>query len=93
MTKYSKYGQVSDDFGADNVRCDGTENHLSECSYSSRDDCGGTEGAGVVCDTRTLAEIEKETACFEDGVSYYNGKYLLIGYVDRLVGEKKILFL
>ena len=47
----------------------------------------------MVCDTRTLAEIEKETACFEDGVLYYNGKYLLIGYVDRLVGEKKILFL
>ena len=92
MTRNSRYGRVSNDFGADNVACNGNENHLAECSYSAQDDCSGTEGAGVVCDTRTLAEIEKErnlTACFEDGVSYDYGKYLDFDIANRLFGEKK----
>ena len=84
VTTGSTYGRVSDYFGADNVHCNGTENHLAECSYYSEDDCKGSEGAGVVCDTRTLAEIEKETECFEDGVSYHYGEYIDFTVVDRL---------
>ena len=94
VTKQSSYGGVSSDFGADNVACSGNENHLAECSYSAQDDCSGTEGAGVVCDTRPLAEIENErnliATCFEDEVSYDYGEYLDFDIADRLL-EKMIL--
>ena len=33
----------------DDVRCDGSENSLFDCSYNSKDNCGPTEGAGAVC--------------------------------------------
>ena len=93
VTKQSRYGRVSSDFGADNVVCTGNENHLAECSYNSQDDCSESEGAGVVCDTRPLEEIENERrTCFEDGVSYDYGEYLDFNSVVRLVGEKKIIF-
>ena len=67
VTTNSRYGQVSDYFGADNVHCDGTENHLAECSYESHYDCIRTEGAGVVCDTRTAEQIEK---CYLNSLLY-----------------------
>ena len=90
MTSQSRYGQVSENFGADDVACNGNENHLAECSYSAQDDCGGGEGAGVVCDTRSLAEIENErnliAACFEEGVSYHYGEYIDFDVVERSVG-------
>ena len=60
MTKGSRYGEVSSDFGADNVGCAGTETGLAQCVYNPNDYCHGGEGAGVVCDTRTLSEIEKK---------------------------------
>ena len=91
MTKESRYGQVSSDFGADNVGCDGTEAGLANCSYNPHDDCSGGEGAGVVCDTRTSSEIENErkmiATCFEEGVSYHYGEYLDFDVVDRLVNS------
>ena len=89
MTKESRYGQVSSDFGADNVGCAGTETGLANCSFNSHDDCSGGEGAGVVCDTRTLTEIEDErkmiATCYEDGVSYHYGEYIDFDVVDRFV--------
>ena len=33
----------------DDVYCRGSENTLWDCNYTSYDDCGTTEGAGVVC--------------------------------------------
>ena len=33
----------------DNVNCGGSENNLFDCIYDKDDDCGPTEGAGVVC--------------------------------------------
>ena len=72
----------------DNVRCAGTETNLTDCAYTDHHDCGGGEGAGVVCDTRTRAEIEAERRmienCFEDGVSYHYGEYIDFTVVDRL---------
>ena len=98
MTKESRYGQVSSDFGADNVGCDGTEPGLANCTFNSQDDCGGGEGAGVVCDTRSVKEIEDEkkmiATCFEEGVSYHYGEYIDFDVVDRLVNirENKSLY-
>jgi hypothetical protein len=64
----------------DNVGCSGTETKLLDCPHSKQDDCGASEGAGVVCDLRSKEEIEAERAilltCFEEGVSYYYGEYL-----------------
>ena len=88
VTKESRYGQVSSEFGMDNVGCAGTETRLKDCAYNPTDDCGGGEGAGVVCDTRTRTEIEDErkmiARCFEDGVSYHYGEYIDFAVVDRL---------
>ena len=33
----------------DNVNCGGSENNLFDCAYDKDDNCGSTEGAGVVC--------------------------------------------
>ena len=50
------------------------------CPHAAVDDCGSSEGAGVVCDTRPEEEIAAERAmtavCFEEGVSYNRGRYL-----------------
>ena len=80
ITKESQFGKVSVNFIMDNVECIGTEERLFNCTYNSDDDCGATEGAGVVCDKRSLEEISAEKAimqhCFDDGVSYNFGDYL-----------------
>ena len=33
----------------DEVKCIGTEETLEDCPHVTKDDCGGTEGAGVIC--------------------------------------------
>ena len=33
----------------DNVACSGTEKNIWDCPHVALDDCGGGEGAGVVC--------------------------------------------
>ena len=32
-----------------NVKCHGSEHTLRDCSYTKYENCGSTEGAGVVC--------------------------------------------
>ena len=34
FTKESRYGRISPDFAMDQVRCDGTEERLLDCSHS-----------------------------------------------------------
>ena len=41
----------------DNVDCDGSENNLFDCAYDKDDNCGPTEGAGVVCFGRLCKTI------------------------------------
>ena len=39
-----------DEFAFDNVKCKGYEIALEDCLHTDDDDnCGGTDGAGVVC--------------------------------------------
>ena len=50
-TKESHFGRVDLErqSGWDQVRCSGYESSLTECRHESHDDCGNSEGAGVVC--------------------------------------------
>ena len=48
-TSRSKFGKVSNIFAIDDVQCDGSESHIRLCPHTSRENCGSTEGAGVIC--------------------------------------------
>merc|ERR1719167_286397 len=50
-TKESYFGRVDLETvsGWDQVRCRGHESSLTECRHDTYDDCGNSEGAGVVC--------------------------------------------
>ena len=48
-TTRSKFGKVSAVFIMDDVNCDGTESHVSLCPHDATDNCGASEGAGVIC--------------------------------------------
>ena len=50
-TLQSKYGTVPKVFAMDDVNCNGREEILQNCKYNSADNCGGSEGAGVICYT------------------------------------------
>ena len=54
-TSRSTYGSVVDDFIMDDVNCAGTEGTLEDCSYNPIDNCGSSEGAGVICRTTSPA--------------------------------------
>jgi hypothetical protein len=70
-TNKSHFGPVPRVFSKDDVVCLGREPELGNCSSSDVENCDGTEGAGVVCDTRRPQEIVREsqrrkTDCFSD---------------------------
>ena len=48
-TTKSFHGSRRDNFIMDEVKCIGTEETLEDCPHETKDDCGGTEGAGVIC--------------------------------------------
>jgi len=62
-TKESYFGKVDLErqSGFDEVRCSGRESSLVDCRHESFDDCGDSEGAGVVC--------------YRDEEDYYDGDY------------------
>jgi len=45
----SHFGLVPEEFSYDDVKCDMSANSLDECPHSNTDNCGSTEGAGVIC--------------------------------------------
>ena len=63
-TRRSRFGRVPDNFIMDDVDCSGREGRLEECRHNSRDNCGTSEGAGVVCltPTTTTTPSTKTTA-------------------------------
>ena len=61
----SKFGSVSSDFLIDNVECKGTEATLRKCKYDTSNNCGGDEGAGVVCVDPD--ELKLKGGAFRDG--------------------------
>ena len=48
-TSNSRFGAVSDIFIMDDVHCTGTESHIGLCIHNPIDNCGASEGAGVIC--------------------------------------------
>ena len=49
ITKQSHFGTVPAVFAMDDVACTGSETRLRHCSHNTADNCGGSEGAGVIC--------------------------------------------
>ena len=52
---------TSDDFSLDEVKCRGTESSLLDCGHlvQRKENCNSGEAAGVVCDTRSEAELRR----------------------------------
>ena len=61
FTVNSHFGQVSDDFAMDEVKCEGTEEKLLDCPHETKEDCSGNEGLGVIC-TPKIKKGEVEEA-------------------------------
>jgi hypothetical protein len=53
----SYFGLVPEDFSYNVVTCAGTENSMDECPHNNNENCGPTEGAGVICNTTYVAGI------------------------------------
>jgi len=49
ITTNSFFGRVSSDFIMDEVNCNGTEEYIWRCPHDTQENCGGSEGMGVVC--------------------------------------------
>ena len=52
-TSRSEYGDVSEDFILDDLHCNGNETNIFLCSRRLGENCGPSEGAGVICETTT----------------------------------------
>jgi len=48
-TSNSQFGSVNTDFAMDDVQCNGDEELLIVCPFSTTHNCGASEGAGVIC--------------------------------------------
>ena len=61
----SRFGSVTSDYSLDDVMCDGTEQSLQDCKYSSQDNCGRSEGAGVICQGTywTCVYVDSDLGC------------------------------
>ena len=60
-TRGSKFGRVPDNFIMDDVKCSGREVRLEDCNHNTRDNCGTSEGAGVVCLATTVTTTTATT--------------------------------
>ena len=72
-TKESQFGFVPQSFSLDEVECNGNETSLDNCTAAEVENCDGTEGAGVVCETRNQEEITEwdrrlTRECFAEAV-------------------------
>merc|ERR1712126_757160 len=45
----STFGSVPNNFILDDIDCEGDETDIRDCTYDEDDDCGSSEGAGVIC--------------------------------------------
>ena len=65
-TKNSHFGTLeTSSFAMDNVQCTGSEATILDCPHFTVDNCGTSEGAGVIC-SGILSKIElNETLKFK----------------------------
>ena len=69
---YSTYGSVVDNFIMDDVSCVGTEDSLEDCIYNPTDNCGTTEGAGVICRRFDITLVGGSSSA--EGNVFYQGR-------------------
>ena len=50
-TVRSAFGFVSNDFELDDVHCNGNETNIWLCARRLGENCGYSEGAGVICES------------------------------------------
>ena len=55
----SYFGQVSNEFGMDEVQCTGNEASIFDCPHQTTDNCGGSEGLGVICSTGEFNQLPR----------------------------------
>merc|ERR1712029_956012 len=77
----------------DNLNCLGTETNLADCSYVTRDNCGTTEFAGVMC---TDSQIVSWGSSNQHRLTLSRGHYgsvevLMAGSVDGRVSVMMVL--
>ena len=65
----------------DDVQCGGTERNLRDCDYLTRHNCGGGEGAGVVC--VDAAKLNLKGGTKRDGGVYIGAYPVCDDYWDR----------
>ncbi len=70
----------------DTVRCEGDEVSLLNCSFDSSDDCGSSEGAGVVCKTGSTTPTTQSNTLRLVGGSASNEGNLIITRPDGFTG-------
>ena len=75
----SYFGEVSDEFGMDEVQCTGNETSILDCPHQTSDNCGGSEGLGVICSSGEYNQLPR--------VRYksFNCSLMVGRYVDRKV--------
>ena len=61
-THRSYYGDVTQDSVMYVVDCDGSEQHLQDCSFTTFRSCGRTNGGGVRCYNNTEAALLQNTS-------------------------------
>ena len=54
-----RFGKVPDIFEMDDVKCIGSEGGIESCPHKDIDNCGVSEGAGVVCTNGGKYEAQK----------------------------------
>ncbi len=50
ITVNSHFGSVPETFSFDDLSCSGNERTIQDCPHVITENCGGSEGAGVVCE-------------------------------------------
>ena len=79
FTRASKFGLVTAIHSRMKYSCQGGETELAACSQIPGQECDSEEGAGVTCDGREAAVVEKERSCFIRGISYHNQASAVLG--------------
>ena len=85
-TKESYFGSVSleTQSGWDQVRCSGRESSLLDCRHESFDDCGNSEGAGVVCYGNEDNDEGYPSSNYYPPPYNYNGNYHQYSSINKL---------
>ena len=75
----SHYGSVPTVFSMDNVACNPNVSSIQECSYldETSEDCGATEGAGVICQAVAVTTVSSGGGITEQSAAIVERNKLL----------------